>query len=235
MRKWALRLLVLGAGLGLIGLATPASARMPVVAELFTAQGCSSCVDAGALISDLADDPRVIALTFAVDYWDYLGWADTFAQPAFAERQRAYMTRFAQREVYTPQLVVDGRFQTAALPASNAVALVRQAKKSPHDPPDVAFRSGNRVLVGAGRSGHGGADVWLVRYDPAEQKVAVKAGENRGQTIVARNVVRQLVRLGSWTGRPRAYRLPLPVADGLNTVVIVQGVHGGRIIAAKAS
>jgi hypothetical protein len=231
MRKWAVGLWVLGVGLA--GLAGPAMAKPPVVAELYTAQGCASCVNAGAVIADLDNDPRVIALTFAVDYWDYLGWADSFAQPAFTQRQRAYMTHFAQREVYTPQLVVDGRLQAAALPADQAKALVRQAERAPHDPPEILFQRAGRVLVGGGRRPAGGADVWLVRYDPAEQKTLVKTGENRGQTVVERNVVRQLERLGGWSGRSKAYRLPPAPAEGLKTVILVQGAKGGRVIAAK--
>jgi hypothetical protein len=231
MRIWAARLVVLGVGLA--GLAGPAAAKAPVLAELYTAQGCSSCVNSGALIADLDSDPRVIALTFAVDYWDYLGWADTFARPEFTERQRAYMTHFAQREVYTPQLVVDGRLQAAAVPPDKAEALVRQAEHTPHDPPDIVFQHNGRVLVGGGKRVHGGAEVWLARYDPTEQKVTIRTGENRGQTVSERNVVRQLERLGSWSGRSKAYALPAAPADGLKTVIIVQGAKGGHVVAVK--
>jgi hypothetical protein len=228
MRKAALLL-----ALWCVGLAGPAAARAPVVVELFTSQGCSSCVGSGKVIADLADKPHVLALTFGVDYWDYLGWRDTFAKPEFAARQRAYMTHFAQREVYTPQLVVDGRLQAAAAPADKAEALVRQAQRLPHDPPDIGFSGTTRVAVGAGRVPRGGAEVWLIRYDPREQSVVVKSGENRGQTVVERNVVRQLTRLGAWSGRPKSFRLPPAEVDGLQTVVVVQGAHGGRIIAVK--
>ena len=86
--------------------ASPALARPPVVVELFTAQGCSSCGVANATVADLAKRPDVLALTFAVDYWDYLGWPDTFAKPEFTERQRAYARKLALREVYTPQVRV---------------------------------------------------------------------------------------------------------------------------------
>ena len=177
----------------------------------------------------------MLALTFAVDYWDYLGWPDSFAKPEFADRQRAYMTQFALREVYTPQLVVDGSLQAAAVPADKAEALVRDAEQTPHDPPDVAFQGTGRVLVGVGHAPRGGADVWLVRYDPRAQSVAVRSGENRGQTVVERNVVRELVRLGGWSGRSKSYRAPAPETDGLKTVIIVQAAHGGRILAAERS
>lgn len=231
MRKAAL----LWLAIAFAGAAEPAAARSPVVVELFTSQGCSSCAGSGQVIADLAGKPHVLPLTFGVDYWDYLGWRDTFAKPEFADRQRAYMSRFALREVYTPQLVVDGRLQAAAVPADKAEKLVREAVRAPHDPPDIAFSANGRVAVGTGRAPRGGADVWLVRYDPREQSVSVKSGENRGQIVVERNVVRQLVRLGGWTGRPKSFRLPPAEADGLKTVVIVQGAGGGRIIAAKGA
>jgi hypothetical protein len=235
MRKAApLRLALWCFGLGLAGLSGSAmAARAPVVVELFTSQGCSSCVGSGQVIADLSGKPHVLALTFAVDYWDYLGWRDTFAKPEFADRQRAYMSGFALHEVYTPQLVIDGRQQTAALPTDKAEQMVKAAARAPHDPPDIAFSVNGRVLVGSGRAPHGAADVWLVRYDPRDQSVVVRAGENRGQTVVEHNVVRQLSRLGGWTGKPKSYRLPPADGDGLKTVVLVQGVGGGKIIAAK--
>jgi len=97
-------------------LALPAQARAPVVVELFTAQGCASCGDANAWLGKLAERPDTLVLTFPVDYWDYLGWTDTFAKPEFADRQKAYVARMALREPYTPQVVIDGRSQAACKP-----------------------------------------------------------------------------------------------------------------------
>ena len=87
-----------------------------------------------------------------------------------------------------------------------------------------------RVDVGSGRVARGGADVWLIRYDPRAVEVAVKAGDNRGETVVQRNVVRQITRLGPWRGRPQAYRLPASSEDGLRSVVVVQAPRGGRVL-----
>ena len=213
--------------------ARPAFARPPVVVELFTAQGCSSCVATGEMIGDLAKRANVLPLTFSVDYWDYLGWADSFAKPEFAERQRDYLKRLAVRGGgVTPQVVVDGRLQVAAAKPEQVDELVKQARKEPHDPPDMELNA-LRVVVGSGRAGRGGADVWLVRYDPQPQSVQIKRGDNRGRTLTERNVVRELVRLGGWSGRSKAYRLPKPSADGLKTVIILQAAHGGRILAAR--
>jgi hypothetical protein len=221
-------------GSWLVALASPAAARTPVVVELFTSQGCSSCVKSGDLVAKLADEPHVLALTYGVDYWDYLGWHDTFARAEFTDRQRAYMKRLALRDVYTPQIVVDGRLEGAAVHPEAIDDLVKQAARSHGDPPQITLAK-TKVAVGYGHAPKGGADVWLVRYDPREQSVTVNQGENRGQTIVERNVVRELIRLGGWNGRPRVYHAPAAQSDGLQTAVIVQGAHGGRVLAAFQS
>ena len=230
MRKALLALVLLL----LCPMASSALARPPVVVELFTAQGCSSCGAANALVAELAGRPDVLALTFGVDYWDYLGWPDTFARPEFTERQRAYARKLALREVYTPQVVVDGRAQASGVKGEAVEALVATALKTPSWPPDMMFMGERRVAVGSGPSPRGGADVWLVRYDPREQAITPKRGDNRGQTLVQRNVVREVVRIGGWRGRPTAYRLPATTLEGLAMAVIVQAPKGGRILAVLA-
>ena len=224
MRKAALFSLML------LVLPLSAAARTPVVVELYTAQGCASCGEANANLARLADQPGVLALTFSVDYWDYLGWADTFARPEFAERQNAYVTRLLLREPYTPQVVVDGQAQAVGSKADRVDKLVRDAARTPRNPPDIQFAGDRRVYVGSARPPKGGAEVWLIRYDPREQDVAVKAGDNKGQTIPHRNVVREVVRLGGWRGKPAAFRLPPASEEGLKAVVLVQAGHGGRML-----
>ena len=207
-----------------------AAAKSPVVVELFTAQGCASCGEANAKLEALAERTDVLALTFPVDYWDYLGWPDTFAKPEFADRQRAYVTRFALREPYTPQVVVDGRAQAGGLQSDKIEKLIKLAIAAPRRAPDIAFVGGRRVDVGAGVSPKAGSEVWLVRFDPQQRDVAVKKGDNRGQTVRHINVVREVVRLGVWRGKPTAYRLPVATEEGLTTAVLVQGARGGRLI-----
>lgn len=226
MRKAALALF----GLFSAALAAPAWARTPVVVELYTSQGCSSCVKSGAVLTDLPAKPPVLTLTFGVDYWNYLGWSDTFAKPEFTSRQRDYMTRLALREVYTPQVVIDGRFETAAVSADQVEPLIKQAARTRPDPPQITFRK-NRVAIGSGRAPKGGGEVWLVRYDPQNQTVLVKSGENHGQSLIEHDVVRELIRLGPWSGHPKSYDLPEPSAEGLGAAVLVQGAHGGPILA----
>jgi len=215
-------------------LAAPAAAaagpRPPVVVELYTAQGCASCGAANAFVGKLAERPDVLPLIFSVDYWDYLGWPDTFARPEFAARQRAYVAKLALREPYTPQVVVDGRSQAAGQQTARIEGLVREAGRTFRDPPDIRFINARRVDVGYGKVPHGGAEVFLVRYDPRERDVEVKSGDNRGQTIMHRNVVRQITRLGAWRGRPTAYRLPPSPEEGLSSVLLVQAAQGGRLL-----
>src|SRR3954469_23053648 len=111
--------------------------KPPVVVELYTAQGCASCGAANAYVAKLADRPGVLPLTFDVDYWDYLGWADTFAKPEFAERQKAYVSKLALREPYTPQVAVDGQAEAPGAKAERVDRLVREAAKAPRSPPDI--------------------------------------------------------------------------------------------------
>jgi hypothetical protein len=229
MRKAALLSLILAAAASLAP--THASAaKPPVLVELYTAQGCASCAEANAHVGKLAERPGVLALTFPVDYWDYLGWTDTFAKPEFTERQKAYVTRLKLREPYTPQVVIDGRQEAPGLKTIEVDRLVRTAAVAPRNAPDMKFIGPRRVDVGSGRTPAGGADVWLIRYDPRAVETVVKAGDNRGETVVQRNLVREIKRLGGWRGRPQAYRLTDASDEGLKTVVVVQAANGGRVV-----
>ncbi len=114
--------------LAVCALAGAGLAKPPVVVELFTAQGCASCGQADSYLAKLDEQPGVLTLAWSVDYWDYLGWKDTFAQPDFTDRQRAYDKRFGLRDVYTPQIVVDGAAQASGDKAGAIDALIRQAR-----------------------------------------------------------------------------------------------------------
>lgn len=208
-------------------------ARLPVVVELFTAQGCSDCPGANDLVARLADQKGVIALTFSVDYWDYLGWKDTFAKPEFAERQRAYKTAFRLRDVYTPQVVLDGVKELAGAKPDEVEAALAQAR---HDRPvqtEVTLREDGRLAIGSGAVPRGGATIWLVRYDPGVREVEIKRGENKGLKVKQADEVRELVKLGIWRGTPRVLRLPEASGPDLKSVVLIQGVRDGRILAAR--
>ncbi|HEY3813380.1 MAG TPA: DUF1223 domain-containing protein [Caulobacteraceae bacterium] len=210
-----------------------AVAGRPVVVELYTAQGCADCPGADALVARLADQANVIALTFPVDYWDYLGWRDTFARPEFSDRQHAYMKAMKLRDVYTPQVVVDGREQMSGLKADEVENAIKAAAREPGARPAITLRSASWALVGSARSTAGGADVWLVRYAPEVREVTPKTGENKGKVIRETDVVRELVKLGPWRGASHAYKLPKASDPALKSVILVQATRTGRILASR--
>ena len=215
------------------GPAFAAKAKRPVVVELFTSQGCGACTKANALVADLAERKDVLALTFPVDYWDYLGWKDTFARPEFSARQRAYMKAAGQREVYTPQVVIDGAPQPDRSAADQAPTLIKAAAEAHAPAPPMRLAHG-RLEIGSGAGLRGGADVWLVRYAAQPQETPVKDGENRGVTVVYRNVAVGLQRLGGWNGRARTYVLPKadPGEADPKIAVLLQARTSGRILGA---
>ena len=231
-----------GALLSIGSAAQPAGARAerphvalrdaaPVVVELFTAQGCAGCVDANAAVERAAGEPGVIALTYGVDYWDYLGWPDTFAQPEFGERQRAYRAALHQRGVSTPQVVIDGRRQVSGARGLELEAAIVQEAARQAWPPEIEFReTGDRVGVGSGRAPAGGAEVVAVIYRPGPQSVEIGSGDNRGQTVRQVNVVRAVRSLGAWTGRPALYDLPDGLGPDEAVAVLVQARTDRRIL-----
>lgn len=203
----------------------------PVVVELFTAQGCAGCPEANRAVEQAAETPGVIALTYGVDYWDYLGWPDTFARPEFAERQRAYRHSLKLRAVSTPQVVLDGRRQMSGARASELASAIREEAERPVFPPQIEFRvTGDRVGVGSGRAPRGGAEVVAVIYRPGAQVVTVENGDNRGQAVRHVNVVRDVVRLGDWSGRSALFTLPASRQPGEALAVMVQSKADRRIL-----
>jgi hypothetical protein len=192
---------------------------------LFQSQGCSSCPPALSALSRYADRSDWIALTFAVTYWDRLGWKDTFATPQFTERQYAYARLGG---TYTPEVVVNGRTAGVGSDVSEVEGLASRAERGAAGP-QVRIEGGE-VAIGAGAAPSGGADVWVALYDPRTLEVAVARGENAGHTLGHRNVVKRLVRVGSWNGE--AVTLPLPSSEGLARAVLVQTRGVGPILAA---
>lgn len=217
---------------GLVSAQAQSTADDPVVVELFTAQGCAACAETGGLVADLSQRPDVLVLTYPVDYWDYLGWRDTFAKPEFSERQRAYQQALRLRGLYTPQAVIDGRREAAAVRPSEVIRAIDAEDARRHPAPELLVLRSGQLAVGSGRAPEGGADVWLVRYEPEPDPVRVARGENRGRSLAFSNVVRELTPLGRWTGRAVRLDLPEPAQDGLEAVVLVQAADGG-ILAAR--
>lgn len=206
--------------------AAPAPTQ-PVVLELFTSQGCSSCPPADSAVAKAADRPDVIALSFNVTYWDHLGWKDTFARKEFTERQVAYNKALGQGAPYTPEVVAGGRAGGVGNTPRAVDQLIAQGRTTATT---MVTAQASKISVAAGVAPRRGADVWLVSYDPRVVQVPVKAGENGGKTLPQRNVVRGLTRLGGWTGPAASYTAPA-VDPALKSVVIVQGKDAGPILA----
>jgi hypothetical protein len=209
--------------------ATPAVAKGgPVVVELFQSQGCSSCPPANAALNAVADRPGVIAISYAVTYWDRLGWKDRFADPAFTQRQYDYRDALGEERTYTPQVVLNGK---RAIVGNGKGELDRAVKASQPvaGVPSIGLQKGN-VQIGAGA---GNASVWLIRYDPRTHNVAIGAGENSGRTLPHRNIVREFVKLGRWKGKAASFSLPAAKSEGLRSVILVQQGNAGPILSAK--
>jgi hypothetical protein len=205
-----------------------APATRPVVVELYQSQGCSDCPPAQDYLNRLADRPDVLALSFGVTYWDYLGWQDSFASPQFTRRQREYAAR-GNGEVATPQYWING--QTTVLGANPRRVAQVIAESGRADGPAISL-SAARLSIGPGQAPRGGADVWLVHYDPRTIQVAVRAGENGGRTLPHRDMVRELTKIGRWNGSPLSIAVRQPADPSWKTAILVQAGAGGRILAA---
>jgi hypothetical protein len=200
-------------------LCTPTASALAdprAVIELFTSQGCSSCPPADKLIAEYSRDPSVIALSLAVDYWDYLGWKDTLALSGHSSRQRAYAKARGDREVYTPQVVVDGAVHALGSDKAAIEKAIRQTREQ-SAPLALAVkieRTGDKVTVtvpaSADEKGQGQiqAEVWLCPITKSIP-VAVGRGENSGHSLTYTNVVRRWIKLGDWTGKAETFDVPL--------------------------
>ena len=221
----------IAASLILGGHADAQTARPIQVVELYTSQGCSSCPPANAAVAQISARPEILALSFGVTYWDDLGWKDTFAQPAFTDRQWAYAKGLRHSNVATPQVVVNGRIDTVGQSVSQIDQALRAAPLAAGGP-QVALNGDTVALSGAAPARP--ATVWLVRYDPNIEQIPIKRGENTGKTLPIKNAVRELKRLGEWSGGDRRFAAPAGPA-GLRTAVLIQAGPGGPILAAAKS
>ncbi len=229
---------------GIIGLATafglvvaaalagPASAgdRPLGVVELFTSQGCNSCPPADKVLGDLAGRGDVVALSYHVDYWDYLGWRDTMASPENTGRQREYGRALAQSSVYTPEAVINGRTHVnGAHGDAVAATLDRLDEDGKGLGVDVSLeRKGDSLIIETGDAPAGKAreaHLVLVYFDPAKP-VVIKRGENSGKTITYWNAVTDFQTAGMWHGQAKRFELPLSEVEkqGGGCAVLLQAV-----------
>lgn len=221
-------LLPLLTGLSLLAAPVYAELDRPVVVELFTSQGCSSCPEADALLAELAPRDDIIALALHVDYWDYIGWEDPFGDPAHAERQRAYAAVGGRRSVYTPELIVQGQTDiVGAKPMQLMEAVEEHAQVTPTVALEIA-REGASVQIEAEAlaKGTGPMVVHLLRYTP-EKHTKVTRGENAGHTMTHANIVYGWTVLGDWDGTaPLSLRADAP-GDAPVVVLIQEQEAGG--------
>lgn len=229
-------------GIGLLA-AAPGPAKSddttkPVV-ELFTSQGCSSCPPADELLVQLAERTDIVALTYNVDYWDYLGWRDTLGKPEHSARQRAYAKTRGDGAVYTPQIVVNGRAHAVGSNRRAVSNLIKQARGAQAAAPEITLRQSKEALVirvgEANANGRAKATIYVAGVQP-RATIAIKRGENRGRKITYANVVRKLVPVGMWDGTEKEIRVdPATVMGGEVTscAVLLQSSHGGPILAAR--
>jgi hypothetical protein len=219
------------AALLIIAAGAAAAQDNPVVVELFTSQGCSSCPPADDMFTELAAVDGVLALSLHVDYWDYIGWADSFADPAFTARQQDYAIAAGARTVYTPQFIIGGH---DAVVGADGMAVMEYVRKHAGLPAvvdlDVRLTDG-RLIVTAERTGPAmPLVVQLVRYRP-EATVEITAGENAGHTISYANIVTDWQVVGRWEGAA-PFRSETMIEGPERTVVILQEPGPGLIRAA---
>ena len=222
-----LRRAALAAAMLLASDAAGRAATMTHVIELFTSQGCSSCPPADRLLAALARDPKTVAVSFPVDYWDYIGWKDIFASPVFTARQQAYAKVSADGRVYTPQAIIDG---VKADVGSDKAAIERDiaapAGSGAMSVPMTITESGGYLHVDVG-PGQAAGGVYVLRV-VASRTVEIGRGENSGRSVTYTNVVRAMSKIGDWTGQPAHFDMLELRADGEGYVVLLQAGEPGK-------
>ena len=199
----------------IVAVIRPAHAGDPrAVVELFTSQGCSSCPPADKLIGELAKDPSIIALSMPIDYWDYLGWKDTLADSRFSARQKAYSHVRGDRDVYTPQVIVNGSAHVVGSDRAGIEGAIDETEKADGvmSVPVTMSVTGRQINVSVAASRGGPAamhgEVWICSISKAVP-ISIGRGENGGREITYHNVVRNLLKVGDWNGTPDSWSVPL--------------------------
>jgi len=208
------------------------------VVELFTSQGCSSCPPADALLKKYINRPDVVALSFNVDYWDYLGWKDTLGKPAYSKRQRRYAIARGDGKVYTPQIVTNGMdHAVGSVRRQVDRAMSKSADRLSGYRVDMTLendKSNFVIRIGKGPKPAKPATVYIAAVSPSVT-VNIKRGENHGRKITYHNVVRSIIPVGMWSGEPKTIRLrrdDVFNAGGKRCAVLLQSANAGPILAA---
>jgi hypothetical protein len=206
------------------------AASSPVLVELFTSQGCSSCPPADAYLTELAREPTIIALAYHVNYWDDLGWRDPFSSVEATARQRAYARLMKLSSVYTPQMVINGRFEVLGSDRGRiAEAISKAAAIAPAA--SIACAAADDALAVQLGAGTGEGRVWGIAYD-LRHETEVRRGENAGRKLLDVNIVRSIEALGSWSGAALTIIRALPKL-GTGMAIFVQSGDGAILGAAS--
>jgi hypothetical protein len=228
--------LIAGAGLLAAREAAAESKNGPWAVELFTSQGCSSCPPADAELGKLARRPDIVALSFHVDYWDYIGWKDRFATKETTERQRIYARTLSQRYVYTPEMVVDGRVNQPGIDSDEITGMLADARRQSTvrtTPTLIRMADGSLQIGLAAAKIERPADILLFVYD-RRHSTPVARGENEGRRIDNFNVVRRFERVSSWNGTGAAWTVPADrFTSDQGLAVLVQQANQGPVLGAN--
>ena len=208
------------------------------VVELFTSQGCSSCPPADALLGKLARDGSVLAISFPVDYWDYIGWKDTLASPAFTARQKNYSLARGDGQVYTPQVVVDGLKHAVGSDADeiNEVIAALGKRQGPLSVDMKVSEAADKIRIEVGAAAPGvpkTGGLWLLRIAKAVT-VAIGRGENAGRTVTYTNVVRAITKVGEWNGAATSFEIPAGRTKGEDSNAYALVLQAGTSVAPGA-
>jgi hypothetical protein len=225
-----IKIFALFLSLGLAVTIGPARAgERPIVVELFTSEGCSSCPPADALLAELASRPDVLALSFHVDYWDRLGWKDSYSSREATARQNRYATLLNLATVYTPQIVVDGRWQAVGSDRADVEHALELARRSLREiPVTLALDHGQaQIRLGPGGDGVSAASVLLIGFD-RRHVTAVQRGENGGRTLVHVDVVRGVEEVARFAGS--AGEIEAPIRWNYDRVAAIVQAADGRVL-----
>ena len=210
----------------IVAIIRPAHADPRAVVELFPSQGCSSCPPADEIIGELAKDPNVIALSMPIEYWDYLGWKDTLADSRFSARQKAYSQMRGDRDVYTPQVIVNGSAKVVGSDRAGIDSAIQHTQKATGvmSVPVTMTLSGKHINVSVAASSaptSSQGEVWICSVSKAVP-ISIGRGENRGRQVTYYNVVRNILKVGDWNGSSGSWTVPLEniSRDGVDAAVV---------------
>ena len=209
--------------------------KPPVVVELYTSQGCSSCPPADKYMGELIKRPDILGLTFHVDYWDYIGWKDPFALPENTTRQRRHSSNLGLRNIYTPQMIIQGAANAVGSDPMDVDQAIEKTRKLPKVPISLKHSTGDQLEISIPAAAYkGSAKILLIAFDD-KHSTSVKRGENGGRQLSHYNVVRKTKEIGTWTGQAVSLNASVAgmAAAGRNAcAVLIQSEQTGHILGA---